>query len=546
MSTLGEAQAHVSRAWLGNVAVAALLVAIAAALWRLQDGGWWIATPGQDRWMAAGALLLGYAGFCGWIAWRSRPRHRPSLAVGDAQARVLVAYASQTGFAQQLAERTADLLVTAGITVDLRSLAQLDANILSRCEQALFVVSTTGEGDPPDAALAFVRDTLGVSMPLASLRYGLLALGDREYAHFCGFGHALDSWLRRNGATALFDLIEVDNGDAGSLRHWQHHLGLLADAPDLPDWQAPSYTAWRLAERTHLNPGSAGGACFHLSLAPSDGALPAWEAGDIAEIGPRNTPAAVDIFLASSGHHGNTMVAFDGGHHSLADALARSGLPTVGNARNLTAQALADTLQPLPHREYSIASLPGDGAIHLLLRQMRRPDGSLGLGSGWLTTTAAVGDTVALRIRSNPGFHAPADDRPLILIGNGTGLAGLRALLKARIAEGRHRNWLLFGERSRAHDLHYGDDLALWQAQGWLERCDYAFSRDQPERRYVQHLLVDHAPALQAWLAEGAAVHVCGSLAGMAPAVDAELARLVGRETLERMAAEGCYRRDVY
>jgi sulfite reductase (NADPH) flavoprotein alpha-component len=79
-----------------------------------------------------------------------------------------------------------------------------------------------------------------------------------------------------------------------------------------------------------------------------------------------------------------------------------------------------------------------------------------------------------------------------------------------------------------------------------LQRCDYAFSRDQPERRYVQHLLAEHAPALQAWLAEGAAVHVCGSLAGMAPAVDAELARLVGREELERMAAEGRYRRDVY
>jgi sulfite reductase (NADPH) flavoprotein alpha-component len=546
MSTPGEAHARVSQAWLGNMAVATLLLAVAVALWRLQDGGWWIATPGQDRWLAAAALLLGYAGFCGWIAWRSRPRHRSSSAVGDAQARILVAYASQTGFAQQLAERTADTLVAAGVPVDLQALSQLDAEILARSERVLFVVSTTGEGDPPDAALAFVRDTLGTSTSLASLRYGLLALGDREYAHFCGFGHTLDAWLRRNGARPLFDMIEVDNGDAGSLRHWQHHLGLLADAPDLPDWQAPSYAAWRLAERTHLNPGSVGGACFHLSLLPSVGELPRWEAGDIAEIGPRNTPAAVDNFLASSGHRGDALVAFDGAHHKLADALARSGLPAVDIARNLSAQALADTLQPLPHREYSIASLPGDGAIHLLLRQMRRPDGSLGLGSGWLTTTAAVGDHVALRIRSNPGFHAPADDRPLILIGNGTGLAGLRALLKARIAAGRHRNWLLFGERHRAHDLHYGDDLATWQAQGWLQRCDYAFSRDQPERRYVQHLLAEHAPALQAWLAEGAAVHVCGSLAGMAPAVDAELARLVGREELERMAAEGRYRRDVY
>jgi sulfite reductase (NADPH) flavoprotein alpha-component len=190
--------------------------------------------------------------------------------------------------------------------------------------------------------------------------------------------------------------------------------------------------------------------------------------------------------------------------------------------------------------------LPADGAIELLLRQMRRPDGQFGLGSGWLTETVAIGGEVALRIRANPGFHPPLDDRPLVLIGNGTGLAGLRASMKARIAAGRRRNWLLFGERNRAHDLHYRDELEGWQSQGWLERCDLAFSRDPPERRYVQQLLVEQASTLQAWCAQGASVHVCGSLQGMAPAVDAELARLVGRETLERMAADGRYRRDVY
>jgi sulfite reductase (NADPH) flavoprotein alpha-component len=546
MTSAANTSGRLPTALLGNLLVGLLLLASAAALWTLQRGDWWVAMPPRGHWLAAGALVLAYVGFCGWIAWRSRPRHEASTAIGDPRKRVLVAYASQTGFAQQLAERTADTLAQASVAVKLQSLSQLDAAAIAAHDRALFIASTTGEGDPPDPVLAFVRGVLGTTASLPALRYGVLALGDREYADFCGFGHALDLWLRHAGATSLFDLIEVDNGDPGALRHWQHHLGLLAEVSDLPDWQAPQYTRWRLAERVHVNPGSVGGPCFHLALTPADFAMPQWRAGDIAEIGPRHPPQSVDRFLVSSGHAGDATVVFANAACTLAGALSRSRLPAPEAVRGLSAQGLTEGLQPLPHREYSIASLPADGAIHLLLRQMRRPDGSLGLGSGWLSETAAIGEEIALRIRANPGFHPPVDDRPLVLVGNGTGLAGLRALMKARIASGHRRNWLIFGERNRAHDLHYRDDLERWQSQGWLERCDLVFSRDQPGRRYVQHALADHASTLQAWCAQGAAIQVCGSLEGMAPAVDAELARTLGRETLERMSADGRYRRDVY
>ena len=224
-----------------------------------------------------------------------------------------------------------------------------------------------------------MQTAAGAAPQLSGLRYAVLALGDSEYAQFCGFGRALDEWLRAQGAQPLFDRVDVDNGDAAALRHWQHHLGLLAGRGDLPDWETPAYEPWRLQGRERLNPDSQGGPCYLLTLAPPPGAAPAWQAGDIAEIGPRRE---------------------------------RGG-------------------ELLPHREYSIASLPADGAA-MLVRQMRGPDGDLGLGSGWLTHVARLGDEIDLRLRSNRNFHAPDDDRPMILIGNGTGLAGLRALLKAR------------------------------------------------------------------------------------------------------------------
>lgn len=458
------------------------------------------------RSIAAACVVGLWLLLCLW-AWRRARRH-DALHAQALQAvnaptpedTLLVAYATQTGYAEALAAQTAASLRAGGLTVRVAALGQLDLARLSAYRRVLFVASTYGEGDPPDAAAAFAGQMQAESAApraapvLAGTQYAVLALGDSEYARFCGFGHRIDDWLHAQGATPLFDLVEVDNGDPAALRHWQHHLGLLAGRSDLPDWQAPVYQIWRLAGRKLMNPGSLGGPCYLLTLAPPAGEAPLWTAGDIAEIGPRHE-------------------------------------------RGGPVQA---------HREYSIASLPEDGAIQLLVRQMRSADGGLGLGSGWLTHIAREGDGIELRVRPNRNFHAPDDGRPLILVGNGTGLAGLRALLKARHAAGRRRNWLVFGERNAAHDSFCHEDIAAWQRDGTLERVDAVYSRDQPQRRYVQHLLREQADAVRSWVEAGAAIYVCGSLQGMASGVDAALRDILGDGRLQAMQHGGRYRRDVY
>ncbi|MNQ44196.1 Sulfite reductase [NADPH] flavoprotein alpha-component [compost metagenome] len=454
------------------------------------------------RLIAAACVVLAWLLLCLW-AWRRARRRdarqtlaRHALDTPAPEDTLLVAYASQTGYAESLAAQTAESLRAGGLNVRVASLDQLDVARLAAYRRMLFVVSTYGEGDPPDAAAAFAgrMQDPGATAALAGAHYAVLALGDSEYARFCGFGHLLNDWLHAQGATPLFDLVEVDNDDAAALRHWQHHLGLLAGRGDLPDWEAPVYESWRLAARRALNPQSQGGPCYLLTLTPpASGARP-WQAGDIAEIGPRRE---------------------------------RGG-------------AL------LTHREYSIASLPEDGVIQLLVRQMRGADGKLGLGSGWLTQIADTGDAIDLRVRANRNFHAPADDRPMILVGNGTGLAGLRALIKARRAAGHRRNWLVFGERNAAHDWFCQGEIAAWKDDGTLERVDAVFSRDQPARRYVQHRLRDEAQAVRAWVDAGAAIYVCGSLQGMAGGVDAALQDILGDERLQALQHAGRYRRDVY
>ena len=529
------------RAALGNGAMLALLLVAALALLPWHDDPWWPASPRPRQWwLAAGTLAL-YLAACG--ALLPRRRQRTATDTGEPLP-WLVAHASQTGFATELAAHTAASLRAAGCEVALHPLSAVDATMLARTRRALFIASTTGEGDPPDPALPFLRDTMAHEPALTQLQYAVLALGDRDYAHFCGFGRHLDQWLRGCGASALFDLTEVDNADPGALRHWQHHLAQAAGAASMPDWTPPRYERWTLAGRRLLNPGSQGGPAFHLLLQPPPGATPTWQPGDIAEIGPRNPRAAVDALLSASGLDGEARVLFGSQTMLLREALARARLPDA-NGLPGDAQATADALQPLPHREYSIASLPADGALELLVRQMRHDDGRPGLGSGWLCLHAGIGEIIDLRIRANPGFHPPEGDGPLLLVGNGTGIAGLRALLKARAAAGARRNWLLLGERQRAHDAFFGEDIERWQREGVLEHCDLAWSRDSAPR-YVQDALRAHAPRLRAWIDEGASVYVCGSLAGMAPGVDAVLREALGGEAVDALRDGGRYRRDVY
>jgi sulfite reductase (NADPH) flavoprotein alpha-component len=530
----------------GHVAMFALLGAIGYALLRLHPQPWWTGAPPQQRIVYAALVSAAYALACAWLWWRGRRGARRASKQGDAP--LLLAWASQTGFAQQLALRSAAALRAAGQAVRVLPLQKISAAELAGATQALFVVSTSGEGDPPDHALPFLRTAMAQQPPLPQLRYAVLALGDRRYDHFCAFGRQLDAWLRQRGAHPLFDRIDVDNADAAALRHWQHLLGQLASGSEHADWSAPAYQRWQLQQRRLCNPGSVGGAVFELALLPTDGTLPLWQAGDLAEIGPCHGDAAVQAWLQASGLDGSALLPRPGqAPTTLAALLARSHLPDPQQAAGSAPAALAARLQPLPHREYSIASMPSDGALRLLLRRALHAYGTPGLGSGWLCDTAPLGAEIALRLRPNPNFHPPADPaQPLILIGNGTGIAGLRAHLRARIDAGARRTWLLYGERHAAHDDHYGEELRTWLAHGALQRLDAVFSRDAGAYRYVQDALRAAAPDLRDWVAQGAAIYVCGSLRGMAPSVEAVLEDVLGRLGKETLLLQGRYRRDVY
>ncbi len=489
----------------------------------------------------------------GWLLYLDRRRKkrqikdaRQGLAQPSGNAPAwLIGFASQSGFAEQLAWQTAGQLQAAGVPVNVQPLASVSEQDLQDSSNALFVVSTFGEGDAPDSARGFERKVLGQALSLERLNYAVLGLGDRQYQHFCGFARRLHNWLGEHGGKSLFTPVEVDSGDPYALRHWQQQLSQLTGQAPVDTWQAPSYDNWTLVRRDLMNPDSSGAPVYLLGLsAPSTSS---WLAGDLVEVMPRNCPWAIEHFLDGLGIDGRANVHLDDLSQPLEQALATRQLPeNRAHLVGLHAQALVDALVPLAIREYSIASIAADGVLELIVRQQLHTDGSLGIGSGWLTEHAPVGSSISLRVRRNSGFHLPAEPVPMILLGNGTGLAGLRSLLKARIADGQQRHWLLFGERNREHDFLCRDELQEWLISGDLERLDLAFSRDQSEKVYVQDLLRQRADELKKWLADGASIYICGSLEGMASGVDHVLNEVLGAAEVERLIEQGRYRRDVY
>jgi sulfite reductase (NADPH) flavoprotein alpha-component len=221
--------------------------------------------------------------------------------------------------------------------------------------------------------------------------------------------------------------------------------------------------------------------------------------------------------------------------------------------------ALLRKLQP---RLYSISSSPRahPGEVHLTVGTVRYESFGRqrrGVCSTFLADRVDADTPVPVFVHSNNAFRPPAADMPLIMIGPGTGIAPFRAYLEEREMTGAvGKNWLFFGDQHAASDHLYRDEIERFQKNGVLTRLDLAWSRDQSEKIYVQHQMIEHARELWEWLEEGASFHVCGDASRMAKDVDAALHTVIeiagGRRAEEaadyvnRLKAEKRYRRDVY
>ena len=429
--------------------------------------------------------LFAGAAALGWagVTWRCLRPHRP-VPGGDG-GELLILWASQSGTAAAQAGQIAKLLHDQHPVV--LPLDQLEAKRLQTARRAVFVIATSGEGEAPDHARGALERLKRTAPDLRHLSYAMLAAGDRSYAQFCGYGRQVERFLQDQGAREMLPRAEMDRGDPEVLADFLQRLGEGFGQPRLIGEEVPR---WRLISRRRLNPGSPGGGLYALRFQP-EAALPDWQAGDIAS-------------LTLPGSNG------------------------------------------LIRRDYSLASLPQSGSAELVLRHVIDAQGRPGQGSHYLTQEMQPGESLPLQLRANPGFRAKDHAAPMILIGNGSGMAGLLSHLRARASrEGGGPCALFFGERSPLHDEIFAEELKALRTAGLSLEVHRAFSRSaQP--RYVQDLLQDHSEPLRAAVRSGAHIYLCGRREGMAEAVLACLREVFGDALWQRLREESRLHQDVY
>jgi len=180
-----------------------------------------------------------------------------------------------------------------------------------------------------------------------------------------------------------------------------------------------------------------------------------------------------------------------------------------------------------------------------------------GAASTHLADRVAEGESVSVYVEPNTRFRLPDDDKPIIMIGPGTGVAPFRAFVderSERAATGK--NWLIFGDRKLSSDFLYQLEWQRHLKQGHLQRLDVAFSRDQTEKIYVQQRIRENAEEIYSWLQEGAVIYVCGDAKRMAGDVDDALVDVIATQAgierndaemyLKELRRDRRYQRDVY
>lgn len=422
----------------------------------LHEGTWAGGISGVLNGLAA--VIMGFllvSGVWTWLARKIQARRRE----GDPEADVLVAYGSQTGTAARLAQATAEALRRGGAQVLQASLAGVRPDELKGFRQVLLIISTTGDGEVPDAARSFLG-----ALPDSALTgtpFSLLALGDSSYRQFCAAGERLRQRLLASGADETLSMVRVDGDPAGPWREWMADVSTLLGT-DLGDLQAPASgdrpVRLTLVARRRLND-------------PGD--------PDTNEVWSLIFEGAQPLDF----HPGDLL-------------LVRPG---------------ADE----PSRPYSIGSTPleDDRRLMLTVALVTGADGTPGKASHLLCRGLEVGTSLDATLRSHPHFHPPeAPERPMIMVAAGCGIAPFMGFLAEQVHRPRTGPaWLVFGNRKRGGDFFYGEALLGYREAGHLARLDTAFSRDPEDGGYVQDRLLENGRELLDWLEEQDAVlYACG------------------------------------
>jgi len=556
------------------------------------------ATPVQRAWLA---------GFLAGLD-QAHPAVQQPAASPQAAEPLTILYATESGNSERLANAAAKAARKQGLKPTVVDMADLELATLAKAKRLIVIAATWGEGEPPARAARAYAELMGEGAPkLEGIEYGVLALGDSAYADFCTIGQKIDARLEALGAKRIADRVDCDLDFEKPAAEWIDTTLKTLAPPEAErgtviavDFGARQQSAAdtgpveaEVSEWINLNSSRSDKETIHLELA-FDGAAPAYKPGDSLDLYAENDPVYVDQLLKSAGLASDeglraeflksrdvttlslkaleTYAATTG--HQYVISLLESGEAKGWIAGrqlidlvehfpiSLSAEQLRGLTRPLAPRAYSIASSRrevGEEA-HLLVSAVRYESlgrARKGVASNFVADRLRKGARVRAKLKPNKHFALPAPERDIIMVGPGTGVAPYRAFVQERRATGaKGRNWLFFGDRHFTHDFLYQLEWQDALKEGSLARMDVAFSRDTPQKIYVQHKLWERRRDLIEWLENGAYFYVCGDAKGMAKDVRSTLARAyadvkgvspeIARQALAKLESERRYLQDVY
>lgn len=547
----------------------------------------------------------------------------PSAAPAAAPRKLTVLYGTESGNSEQLAEQVYKTAKKKGFKAGIVNMSETTPDKLADAGVLLVVVSTWGEGDPPEAAEGFYNELMGKDVSLAGVEFAVCALGDTSYDQFCKTGKDVDSRLEKLGGVRIADRVDCDVDFDEPFEQWSDavwsRLGEASAGPEpagIIDFAAPVAAVYdkknpfpaEVIDNQLLSGDYSAKETIHLELS-LEGSGFDYQPGDVLAVVPRNAKDVVEAVLAATGLDAAATVDVKGiGAKDLAAALtedlditglsrkvvrtwqAISGSKRLAAllddsakgdfkdwahgreiidlleehpAKQLTAQQLVDMLRKLPPRLYSIASSPKahPGEVHLTVAAVRYQThgrSRKGVASTYLADAAHKGVPVSVYVHHNKNFRLPENgDTPVIMVGPGTGIAPFRAFVEERAETGaKGENWLFFGDQKYNEDFLYQLEWQDHLKSGNLARLDVAFSRDQPEKVYVQHKMLENGKELWRWLEKGAHFYVCGDASRMAKDVHDALLEIVAVEGgkspeeadsyVAALKKDKRYQRDVY
>ena len=514
--------------------------------------------------------------------------------------KITIAYGSETGNSKRLATDFASKAKKQGIHAKLVSLEQYRLNDLPKEEYFFTVISTQGEGEPPESAKKFYDHIHQNGFKLQRLKFGVLALGDTSYPLFCKAGEDVDAQLHKLGGERVISLVKCDTDYEAEAESW--FAGILQKLNQSENSAQPALApaivkkssgkklfTGVVISNVNLNDRGSNKQTHHIEIA-AEGLD--YQPGDSIGIVPHNPLSYVEAIFSITGANPEKVVSFRNEQHSLFELLknklnivflpervvneysrivkqqipqTKIGLPDllkiypVKDAEQF--EEVVNILEPVTPRLYSIASSPEahPGEVHLTVARdnfIINEEKKYGLCSD-LLSQLSVDSEIHFYISRNSQFSLPEPEKAIIMIGPGTGIAPFRSFLAERDATGAGgRNWLFFGDQHFISDFLYQTEIQNWVETGTLTSVNVAFSRDQAEKIYVQHKMLKHGAAFYDWLHNGAYVYICGAKDPMSIDVEKAILSIISQHGkmdeqraeayLDQLKEEGRYLKDVY